>query len=107
MTTVTTDGVVEFRFYRPDVRQVSVVGSFNGWRRDELPMRAQGDGWWRAEIQLHGGDYRFRYLADDKFFPDYASNGIDMGKFGWESLLFIPKTAGRQQAIRHDARLVA
>jgi len=106
MTTVTRDGVVEFRFYRPDVQQAAVVGCFNGWRRDALPMRAQGDGWWRAEIQLHGGDYRFRYLADGAWFPDYASNGIEMGKTGWDSLLVVPKSAGRRK-IRLDARQVA
>ena len=106
MTTVTRDGVVEFRFYRPDVSQVSVVGCFNGWRRDALPMRAQGDGWWRAELKLHGGDYRFRYLADGVWFPDYASNGIEMGKTGCDSLLFVPGL-DRSKNIPRSARQVA
>ena len=106
MTTVTRDGVVEFRFYRPDVREVNVVGCFNGWRKDALPMSAQGDGWWRAETRLQGGDYRFRYLADGVWYPDYASNGIEVGKTGWDSLLFVPKTH-REQNIQRDARQVA
>jgi 1,4-alpha-glucan branching enzyme len=106
MTTVTRDGVVEFRFYRPDVQQVSVVGCFNGWRKDALLMNAQGDGWWRAEIMLQGGDYRFRYLADGVWFPDYASNGIEMGKTGWDSLLVIPKTQ-RSKIHMRETRQVA
>jgi 1,4-alpha-glucan branching enzyme len=106
MTTVTRDGVVEFCFYRPGVRRVSVVGDFSGWPKDALPMNATGDGWWRAEIRLQAGDYRFRYLADDTFFPDYASNGIELGKTGWESLLYVPK-AQRSQVIEHRVRQVA
>ncbi|HXE54745.1 MAG TPA: glycogen-binding domain-containing protein, partial [Tepidisphaeraceae bacterium] len=77
MTSVSRDGVVEFRFYRPRVRQVSVVGDFNGWRKDALHMTAEGNGWWRAELQLQQGDYRFRYLADDIWFADFASHGVE------------------------------
>jgi len=106
MTSVTRDGVVKFRFYRPDVRQVWVVGDFNGWRRDALPMAAEGDGWWRAETTLHGGDYRFRYLADGAWFTDYASHGIEAGNMGCDSVLVVPRKAGRK-TIYDDARQVA
>lgn len=90
MTSVTKDGTVQFKFFRPQVRQVTIVGDFNGWRMDALHMQPDGEGWWRAEMQLHGGDYRFRYLADGTWFTDYASNGIETGKFGFDSLLFVP-----------------
>ena len=33
MTSVSRDGIVEFRFYRPEVRRVTVVGDFNEWTR--------------------------------------------------------------------------
>ena len=106
MTSVTRDGVVEFKFFRPNVRQVTIVGDFNGWRTDALHMIAQGDGWWRAETQLQGGDYRFRYLADQDWFADYASHGIEYGKAGGcDSLLVVPKTA--RKPMRLDARHVA
>jgi hypothetical protein len=69
-------------------------------------MNATGDGWWRAEITLQGGDYRFRYLADGAFFPDYASNGIELGKTGWDSLLYVPRIS-RSKAIKDRLRRVA
>ena len=96
MTSVSRDGVVEFRFFRPHVRRVTVVGDFNAWRTDAMQMIAQGDGWWRAEAQLQGGDYRFRYLADEIWYPDYASHGVEFGKTGCDSLLVVPKRAGKQ-----------
>ena len=100
MTSVTRDGTVEFKFFRPDVRQVSVVGDFNSWRMDALHMESHGDGWWRAEMQLQGGDYRFRYLADGTWFTDYASHGIVAGKLGCDSLLVVPKQPRR--STHHD-----
>lgn len=106
MTSITKDGKIEFRFYRPRVRQVSVVGDFNGWRRDALRMQPSGEGWWRAEAQLQGGDYRFRYLADDTWFTDYASNGIEVGRLGCNSLLTVPESKDTQatyDASRHVA----
>lgn len=105
MTSTTKDGKVEFRFFRPQVRQVTVVGDFNGWRRDALLMQPDGEGWWRAEAQLQGGDYRFRYLADGTWYTDYASNGIEVGKLGCNSLLTIP--ASEDNAKEFDSRHVA
>jgi hypothetical protein len=68
-------------------------------------MHPDGDGWWRAETQLHGGDYRFRYLADDDWYTDYASNGIEIGRLGCNSLLTVPEF--RESQDRIDARHVA
>ena len=96
MTSVDRDGIVEFRFFRPNVRQVAIVGDFNGWRRDALLMAAEENGWWRAEARLNPGDYRFRYLADGVWYTDFASNGVEHGKWGCNSLLMVPETANRE-----------
>ena len=94
MTSVTRDGIVEFNFYRPNVRSVTVVGDFNDWQTDALHMITKGDGWWRAQAQLQGGDYRFRYLADQEWFADYASHGVEFAQTGaCDSLLVVPKTS--------------
>jgi 1,4-alpha-glucan branching enzyme len=107
MTSVTRDGIVEFKFFRPNVRSVSVVGDFNEWRTDALHMVTKGDGWWRAETHLQGGDYRFRYLADQEWFADYASHGIEYSKTGaCDSLLVVPKTA-KTPSSRANVRQVA
>ena len=89
MTSVTGDGRVEFRFYRPRASQVSVVGEFNSWIDGTLPMTADGDGWWTATTQLAPGDYRFRYVADGVWYTDYASHGIEAGPTGWNAVLVV------------------
>jgi 1,4-alpha-glucan branching enzyme len=90
MTSLGTDGSVEFRFFRAAARQVFVAGDFNDWT-EQLPMRRDGkDGWWTIELKLEPGDYRFRYLADGTWYTDFASNGVEATKTGWNSLLVVP-----------------
>jgi 1,4-alpha-glucan branching enzyme len=92
MTSITDDGQVEFRFYRPNVRSVSLVGDFNGSDNDTLAMNSTGDGWWTALMRFAAGDYRFRYLADGKWFNDYASFGVEPTQTGFNSILRVPET---------------
>jgi 1,4-alpha-glucan branching enzyme len=91
MTTIHTDGLVEFRFYRPNVQSVEVAGEFNDWQEGATSMDHQGDGWWVASLKLPAGEYRFRYVADGRWFTDYAAHGVEHDKqFGWNSVLLVP-----------------
>lgn len=91
MTSVKGDGSVEFRFYRPWVSHVSVAGDFNGWRDGPLSMQPQGDGWWVANVDLPPGEYRFRYVADGRWYTDYAAHGVELSTAGWNAVLVVPK----------------
>ncbi len=104
MTSVTRDGAVEFRFFRPNVRKVNLVGDFNAWSRTSTPMLPQGEGWWSATLKLEAGGYRFRYYADERWYTDYASNGIEKEKWATNSVLVVPQT---QMNERSGARRVA
>jgi 1,4-alpha-glucan branching enzyme len=102
MTIVRQDGSVEFRFFRPEARDVRVAGDFNGWSGESLHMKPAGNGWWTARTNLGSGEYRFRYVADGRWFTDYASNGVEFAKLGLNSLLIVPKqeratTPGNEQ----------
>ena len=91
MTTSDGNGCVTFRFYRPEVSQVLVLGSFNGWHGDSLTMATAGDGWWSITAELPPGEYRFRYRADGEWFTDYAAYGVEQSKHGWNSVLIVPE----------------
>jgi 1,4-alpha-glucan branching enzyme len=90
MTILGDDGRVEFRFYRSGVRDVRVVGDFNG-RSTTLPMQADGPGWWSAKATIDGGEYRFRYVADGTWYTDFAATGVEAAKHGFDSILVIPE----------------
>jgi 1,4-alpha-glucan branching enzyme len=91
MTSIRDDGTVEFRFYRPSVNWVKLAGDFCQWARNAIAMQPIGDGWWLALLNLQAGEYRFRYIADGKWFTDFASHGIEIDKQGWNSVLLIPQ----------------
>ena len=90
MTSIREDGIVEFRFFRPDARYVLITGDFNDWSDAGLTMSPDGHGWWTAAARLDAGEYRFGYRADGAWFPDYASNGIEFTNTGCRSVLVIP-----------------
>lgn len=82
---------VEFSFFRPKARQVHLAGDFNDWRKHELPMIRNSEGYWTARMRLPAGEFRFRYCADGEWFTDYASFGVEPGRFGMDSILRVPQ----------------
>ena len=78
MTSVKTNGVVEFRFFRADARAVAVAGDFTQWQEKAIPMQHEGNGWWVARVAFEPGEYRFRYVADGTWFTDFASHGVEV-----------------------------
>ncbi len=84
------DSCVEFRFFRPSAKQVHIVGDFNGWRPDQLPMRRTAQGFWEAKVRLPGGTFRFRYYADGQWFTDFAAFGIEPGPYGPVGIVYVP-----------------
>ena len=93
MVTQALDGSVEFRFFRSEAQQVHVAGDFNTWQRDGLPMVKESTGWWHCRLALTPGVYQFRYLADGKWFTDFAAFGLEPGPFGWNSVLKVDAPA--------------
>lgn len=106
MVTQLPDGTVEFRFYRPGARHVTLAGEFNGWHKQSLPMRMGPDGWWRYQLRLAPGCYQFRYLADDEWHTDYAAFGLEHSPFGVNSVVRVDavlqtrKTPARPPLVR-------
>jgi 1,4-alpha-glucan branching enzyme len=103
MTSIRADGAVEFRFFRPGAASVGVAGEFNEWCGEALQMCQTADGWWTAAARLPSGEYRFRYIADGRWFTDFASHGVEaVEKVGWNSVLVVPEVI-KQIRERHAA----
>lgn len=91
MTEVLPSGEVTFRFFRPNVLDVFVAGTFNNWCVAAAPMVWQGDGWWTLTLRLMPGSHQFRYVADGEWYTDHAANGIERSRESWNSLLEVPE----------------
>ncbi len=58
------DGSVRFSFVDKSANSVSVVGDFNGWSKDEAPMKTDGHGSWSFIKKLVPGIYQYKFLID-------------------------------------------
>lgn len=99
------NGIVEFKFFRPQAQAVYLAGDFNEWRTDQLLMGRGADGYWSCRMQLPTGVYKFRYCADGVWYTDYAAFGVEPGQFGMDSVLNVrpPKLHVSQPSERQVA----
>lgn len=56
---------VAFEHYAPQAEKVELSGSFNDWNPAKTPLNHEGDGRWRAVLELPPGRYEYRYRVDD------------------------------------------
>ena len=90
MVSLDINGDMEFCFYRPEAGVVFLCGDFNGWHQTALPMTKMDGGWWKYRMCLAPGSYQFKYLADSKWYTDYAAFGIERGPLGvWNSVVLV------------------
>jgi hypothetical protein len=40
---------------------------------------------------IQAGEHRFRYWVDGHWFTDFAAYGVELTKFGWNSVLLVPE----------------
>jgi 1,4-alpha-glucan branching enzyme len=56
----------------PAARMVSVAGSFNEWKPDQIRLNKTTTGW-QANVYLAEGTHTYRFIADGKWFADPAN----------------------------------
>lgn len=61
---------VTFRLHAPAARSAAVVGEFNGWITNALPMQMVGTGEWTASTRLPAGDYGYKFVVDGRWIFD-------------------------------------
>lgn len=63
---------VYFGLYAPDAWRVSLIGSFNDWLPDVLPLQVTGPGWWHGVVWLPSGFHPYRFWVTDGASPEGA-----------------------------------
>lgn len=64
---------VEFTLKRPKAKKVSLIGDFNGWKADALPLAKQPDGAWQLMLPLPKGRHAYLFVVDGKETADPAA----------------------------------
>lgn len=66
------------------VEKVSLIGDFNGWDANAMPMKRRKDGSWSVKIELEPGrEYQFLYQLDgERYANDNAADAYVPNPFG-------------------------
>ncbi len=75
-------GIVEFRIHNPRAGMISLVGDFNHWNPENDLMQKGPDGIWRLQKRLSRGDYRYKYIIDGRWQPDYYNSNSASDEVG-------------------------
>lgn len=81
---------IEFFIQHPCADHISLMGSFNHWAKDELPLKPETDGVWSIEIpMLPHGKYHYKFIIDDRMLMEDIENQYREpdGVTGWNSVL--------------------
>jgi 1,4-alpha-glucan branching enzyme len=79
------DGSMSFLLHQPGARRVELVGAFDNWHEQRVPMSRGVDGRWRPRIHPGLGEYLFRCRVDDeRWVLDESSHGTFVTAAGKE-----------------------
>ena len=65
---------VEFSIAAPSAGQVRLLGTFNRWDRETLPMYRREGGGWEVVVPLPPGQYPYVFEVDGTWTPDPKSS---------------------------------
>lgn len=96
MLTLDDDGTLTLTVSLPGARRIEVVGTFEGWHEQHLPMEQIDEGVWRLRLVPPPGEHLFRYLVDDQYWLlDGSAHGSRLSVRGYEmSRVWVPPTPG-------------
>ena len=73
----------------PDIHAGSavLVGDFNNWDKDALPMKQAKNGAWKTKVKLEAGrEYQYRYFINDSEWQnDRGADGYAVHPYGGEN----------------------
>jgi hypothetical protein len=82
---------ITFTVLAPEAREVSVVGSFNGWCPNATPLNYTGAGEWSVRLMLRSGQYEYRFVVDGRWCEDPRASQHLANPFGeFNSVLVVP-----------------
>jgi hypothetical protein len=89
------EGIVQFVGRFPGAQSVHVVGTFNDWRPESLPLEeVDHDGVWRATVVLPTGTYEYMFVVDgERWVADRLADRVVADDFGRENSIVIVRPA--------------
>ena len=61
---------VQFNLFAPEAGRVFLVGDFNNWNVDNLPLKKANKRTWEVSIALSPGRYEYRFWGDGVWYDN-------------------------------------
>jgi len=78
---------VEFKFYAPAAKRVSLAGSFNAWSNKGLSAKKDSKGNWSVKVNLKPGKYEYKFIVDGSWLNDPHCTSCVANNFGTQNCL--------------------
>lgn len=73
---------ISIEFVRPGAKRVYVAGSFNGWKPEDTPLTAAGNGLWVGNLNVKPGRHEYLFVVDGQWLPDPNAKERVQNPFG-------------------------
>ena len=73
---------IEFSVNFPEAKGVFLVGDFNGWDPQSIPLEKNGNGSWEAKLNLYPGRYEYKLMVDGAWVEDFGCPEMASNPFG-------------------------
>jgi 1,4-alpha-glucan branching enzyme len=81
---------VNFYHATREAKSVSLVGDFNDWNPNSLPMQRRVDGWWFIQVLLTHGHHHYLFLVDGRPTLDPKATGtVQADQYGKASMIAV------------------
>ena len=78
---------IEFKFYAPSAKRVSLAGSFNKWDTKALSAKKDSRGNWAVKVNLKPGRYEYKFVVDGNWLNDPRCTSCTTNTFGSQNCI--------------------
>jgi 1,4-alpha-glucan branching enzyme len=76
---------MQFKFYAPKAKKVSLAGDFNKWDAKGNSAKKDTKGTWSAKVALKPGKYEYKFIVDGTWLNDPSNNILITNSFGTQN----------------------
>ncbi len=91
MVKVLSSKPMEFKFYAPQAKKVSLAGNFNNWDTSAVAAKKDSKGNWSAKINLKPGKYEYKFFVDGNWANDPRCSSCVANSFGSQNCVVTVK----------------
>lgn len=76
---------VQFKYYAPGAKKVSLAGSFNSWDAKALSAKKDSKGNWSVKVSLKPGRHEYKFVVDGSWQNDPRCSSCVTNSFGTQN----------------------